>query len=109
MLRHALWRLNPKSQSNFMADWTGEDRRTREGCLRVFIRSAGLPLGLLVDIQTPRSDRVVTTVAGSSSGYSDGTGTAAHFDSPSDLAIDRSGQVYVNDFNNARVRKITFQ
>jgi GxxExxY protein len=42
---------------------SGEDRRTREGCLRVFVRSAGLPLGLLVDIQTPRADRVVTTVA----------------------------------------------
>jgi hypothetical protein len=41
----------------------GEDRRTREGCLRVFVRSAGLPLGLLVDIQTPRAERVVSTLA----------------------------------------------
>ena len=71
LVRHRGVRLNTRVATDLLLEElvalnllaAGEDRRTREGCLRVFIRSAGLPLGLLVDIQTPRSDRVVTTVA----------------------------------------------
>ena len=52
---------------------------------------------------------VVTTLAGlaSSSGSAGGTGSAARFNDPADLAADRSGNVYVADANNHTIRRIT--
>jgi len=50
----------------------------------------------------------VTTLAGSGSqGSADGTGTAASFYNPSGVAVDGSGNVYVADRNNHKIRKIT--
>ena len=52
---------------------------------------------------------VVTTFAGGSAvtGFSDGTGTAARFNTPSGIDADRNGNLYVADRLNATVRKIT--
>ncbi len=52
-------------------------------------------------------DGTVSTLAGSgAAGYRDGTGTAAQFSGPSDVAVGPSGMVYVADGLN-RVRQIT--
>jgi sugar lactone lactonase YvrE len=48
----------------------------------------------------------VTTLAGGNEGYADGIGTAASFYSPSGVAVDSSGNVYVADSYNHRIRKI---
>lgn len=54
----------------------------------------------------------VTTLAGQvyngiNSGSADGTGTNATFNYPYAVAVDNSGKVYVTDFYNSEVRKIT--
>jgi sugar lactone lactonase YvrE len=41
------------------------------------------------------------------SGGTDGTGTGARFSAPSDIAIDSSGNLFITDYNNSTIRKIT--
>lgn len=53
------------------------------------------------------SNGVVSTLAGSYSGYADGVGTEARFYLPTGLAVDDLGNVYVADKLNHRIRKIT--
>ncbi|MCE7996985.1 MAG: hypothetical protein HEP71_33805, partial [Roseivirga sp.] len=50
---------------------------------------------------------VVTTFAGGANGYRDDTGRFARFSSPTDIAVDVSGNLYVADLGNHRIRKIT--
>ncbi len=52
---------------------------------------------------------VVTTLAGSAgqTGSSDGSGSAARFNEPYDVAVDSAGNVYVADYVNSEIRKIT--
>jgi len=81
------------------------------GCYRMAFDSAG---SLYVAESENRRIRkitggVVTTLAGSGvDGYANGTGTAAMFSSPSGIAVDSQGNVYVSDGGtNQIIRKIT--
>ena len=55
---------------------------------------------------TPTGD--TTTLAGNgTAGYVDGSGSNTQFRDPNGVAVDAAGNVYVSDFSNHRIRKIT--
>ncbi len=59
---------------------------------------------------SPHSISVISTIAGTGTASYSGDGgaaTAATINIPTGIAIDSSGNVYFNDWNNHRVRKIT--
>ena len=58
-------------------------------------------------IRKVTSGGVVTTVAGSTFGYTDATGAAAQFSQPDGLGIDASGYLYVADTSSQRIRMIS--
>jgi sugar lactone lactonase YvrE len=79
------------------------------------------PIGIAVDafgrifvadtyndrIRVVEANGVVATVAGNTRGYADGRGSDARFDTPTGLAIDQRGTLYVADTGNDRVRAVT--
>jgi len=57
---------------------------------------------------TPVINTIVSTLAGSGSpGKTNGIGTAASFNNPLSVAVDASGNVYVADYGNWVIRKVT--
>jgi sugar lactone lactonase YvrE len=62
--------------------------------------------------ETPRlraisPDGKVWTIAGGTRGFADGQGPAARFDTPSAIAIDSDGTVYVADTGNNAIRRVS--
>jgi len=66
----------------------------------------------VTDVETHRVRKItpngaVTTLAGSTQGYTDGIGITSKFNSPQGIDVDNNGNVYVADCSNNCIRKIT--
>jgi sugar lactone lactonase YvrE len=93
------------------ADGTGADARfyqprglAVDGAGNLFVADVGNST-----IRKITPDGVVTSLAGAGGPYgsADGTGAAARFSMPTDVAVDGAGNVFVADSNNGTIRKIT--
>lgn len=67
---------------------------------------------IVADFRNARIRRVspegqVSTIAGSGTGYVDGTGIFARFNSPTGVAINADGNIVVADYGNNRIRLLT--
>jgi hypothetical protein len=50
---------------------------------------------------------IISTVIGGTGGFNDGTGTSVRFSGPIGITADSFGNMYVSDYYNHRIRKIT--
>jgi sugar lactone lactonase YvrE len=124
----AWWWLSPPDARGLEPDWPstvlviagdgvagardGEIRRAR------FSEPFGIaaaPDGTVYIADAGRAQRIrrispqgyVSTVAGGDHGFADGSGLAARFSTPSALALDAGGMLYVADTGNHAIRRVT--
>ena len=69
--------------------------------------TSGQATGPIFNYVLTTSYKVSVFAGNGSANFADGTGTAAKFNNPSGIAIDASGNLYVSDTRNHRIRKIT--
>jgi sugar lactone lactonase YvrE len=87
------------------------------GASATFISPVGIAKDIngnifITDCETHRVRKItpngtVTTLAGSTQGYTDGIGITSKFNSPQGIDVDNNGNVYVADCGNNCIRKIT--
>ncbi len=97
--------------SSGSADGTGSAARFRSP-YNVAVDSAGIVYvsdTLNHTVRKVMPDGTVSTLAGSAGGpgNADGMGSAARFDHPNGLAVDTQGNIYVADYLNHTIRKVT--
>lgn len=116
---HSIRKITPDGKVTTLAG-SEEGYMDGEAEKACFSRPEGLALGPKGDLYVADTENnrirkitfhkqsaVVTTVAGcGSEGFADKSGTNAKFDRPSKVAVDVSGNIFVADTGNGRVRKI---
>ena len=93
------------------ADGTGSTARFNSPSLNAMDSTGNIYVGdsLNNTIRKVTPAGVVTTLAGlaGARGSADGTGSAARFNQPQGVALDSAGNVYVADYGNFTIRKVT--
>ncbi|MBI1185231.1 T9SS type A sorting domain-containing protein [bacterium] len=77
---------------------------------KIYVADAGNHVIRQIDLfSSIATAQQVTLLAGKkgSNGYQDGTGSGAQFDTPTDVAVDSKGNIYVADQGNHCIRMIT--
>lgn len=118
---HVIRKVSPSKVVTTLAGWPGSAGAANgTGSAARFFSPAGVAVDAAGNVFVADSGNnavrkispggVVTTVAGQlgqREGYVDGPGTLARFYSPQGVAVDKSGVVYVTDYLNDCIRKIS--
>lgn len=118
LLENVIKKISPTCQVTTFAGSGIPGNINATGILASFYEPAGITIDLagnlyIADsgnnlIRKISSSGVVTTFAGSGiTGSADGMGIAASFNTPTSLAVDVTGNIFVSDLGNNKIRKIT--
>jgi len=116
LVNHRIRKITPEGLVSTLAGST-EGFRDGSGTSAQFNGPTGVEMDAAGNVYVADSDNhrirkitpegLVSTLAGSTEGFRDGSGTSAQFNSPIGVAVDAAGNVYVADSFNNRIRKIT--
>ena len=114
---HTIRRIAPDGTVTTLAGLAGASGAADgAGAAARFSQPSGIALGPDGDLYVSEIENhlirrvttagVVTTYAGSTGGYADGSALGARFNSPRAVAVAANGDVLVADYSNARIRRI---
>ena len=93
--------------TSFPGTGAGQRALARKYVLPLLLIVLAVLTAINVRAQSTYEPYSFTTFAGLPPGSTDGTGSAARFNSPSGVAVDSAGNTYVADTVNSTIRKIT--
>ena len=121
--QHVIIKVLQSGQARIYAGHVGQPGNNENNTVNGSDAYFNYPLGISCDpqgnvfvadsrnnqIRMISSDGVVRLVAGDkdgASGFADGIGSAALFNNPNDVAVDRAGRIFVADTNNHSIRRV---
>ena len=116
-VNHAIRAISPSGYVSTVAGIKAAGTTDGQGTIARFSQPQGIavaPNGTIYVADTSNHriraispSGVVSTVAGSTTGFADGSGSSAKFASPIAVHVAPNGTVYVADYNNHRIRAIS--